>query len=634
MKNHLINCIGIFQGGGCKAISFIGAYRAALEKGIGFSEFGGTSAGAIIAAFLAAGATPEDLIRFVSETNFSIFKLPNKSSWYLKLLHWFIWKLYNIPYNYLVYFHSALNKKGISDSISSKDCVSRFLKQLMHTNKDITFADLKFPLTIVASDIIDKKLKVWNLETTPTVSVAYAVQCSCALPIVYTPVDNRYVDGGLLCNLPTIVFPNISYEFDRILAFTFSPNNEKGKDNPLIRLIKDVIDTVIEGTTDIQKKFKENVSFVAINTSIGLMDFDKINPHTIKAILKTGESAMNTFYKNEKRRLLNNNTNSSNGMARKESVRALVFQYSCKKNDRVIVSLPSLSWTWDMFLTILRWKNDKCKIEIYTNHIEKYKDNRFKAQLRALIHMGIDVYVLYDPLPLYGYFFEQTSTWTGLIVRLDEKEKLLSAQRFESEIDSDLLKIGIQKLKDSNYKHLKGIPIEQIKMIPVDESEILNRLQNLPMYKSCPMAFEEVEVSKVLFMTKYVLGYKYRPMEIMLQMYDKDMQYGAAGFIFAQNKISYIGPPVIEEKNEEFVIINGNTRFYHAYKNGIKKIKAVVIRNVALDLISTARFTIDEIVVTDKTKKAKTRYDEKWNANLFRPIESAIRPHDTYLLNN
>lgn len=171
-------------------------------------------------------------------------------------------------------------------------------------------------------------------------------------------------------------------------------------------------------------------------------------------------------------------------------------------------------------------------------------------------------------------------------------------------------------------------------MIPVDESEILNRLQNLPMYKSCPMAFEEVEVSKVLFMTKYVLGYKYRPMEIMLQMYDKDMQYGAAGFIFAQNKISYIGPPVIEEKNEEFVIINGNTRFYHAYKNGIKKIKAVVIRNVALDLISTARFTIDEIVVTDKTKKAKTRYDEKWNANLFRPIESAIRPHDTYLLNN
>ena len=59
--DYFNNCIGVFQGGGCKAIAYIGAYKKAHELGIMFSEVAGTSAGSIIAAMIAIGCSPQRL---------------------------------------------------------------------------------------------------------------------------------------------------------------------------------------------------------------------------------------------------------------------------------------------------------------------------------------------------------------------------------------------------------------------------------------------------------------------------------------------------------------------------------------------------------------------------------------------
>src|SRR4051812_21355806 len=52
------DCVGVFQGGGCRAAAFAGAYTAACERGVHFSEVAGTSAGAMVAALIACGAEP------------------------------------------------------------------------------------------------------------------------------------------------------------------------------------------------------------------------------------------------------------------------------------------------------------------------------------------------------------------------------------------------------------------------------------------------------------------------------------------------------------------------------------------------------------------------------------------------
>ena len=72
------NCSGVFQGGGGKAIAYIGAYEVANEHGVMFSELAGTSAGSIIAAAIALGATPEQIKSFVSNLDFlSLLKVTN-----------------------------------------------------------------------------------------------------------------------------------------------------------------------------------------------------------------------------------------------------------------------------------------------------------------------------------------------------------------------------------------------------------------------------------------------------------------------------------------------------------------------------------------------------------------------------
>lgn len=70
---YFTSCKGVFQGGGCKAIAYVGAYKKAYERGVFFSELAGTSAGSIIAAFIAGGAKPEYLEKVVRNLNFKEF---------------------------------------------------------------------------------------------------------------------------------------------------------------------------------------------------------------------------------------------------------------------------------------------------------------------------------------------------------------------------------------------------------------------------------------------------------------------------------------------------------------------------------------------------------------------------------
>jgi NTE family protein len=52
---------GVFEGGGVKGIAAAGAAAAALDAGYGFESLAGTSAGAMVAAFVAAGYTSAEL---------------------------------------------------------------------------------------------------------------------------------------------------------------------------------------------------------------------------------------------------------------------------------------------------------------------------------------------------------------------------------------------------------------------------------------------------------------------------------------------------------------------------------------------------------------------------------------------
>ena len=58
---------GVFEGGGLKGVAYAGALSAVVDQSAWFGAVTGASAGAITAALIAAGASPDDIGRLTNE---------------------------------------------------------------------------------------------------------------------------------------------------------------------------------------------------------------------------------------------------------------------------------------------------------------------------------------------------------------------------------------------------------------------------------------------------------------------------------------------------------------------------------------------------------------------------------------
>jgi predicted acylesterase/phospholipase RssA len=134
----------------------------------------GTSAGSIIAGMLALGHTPSDLYDVVISAD------------YAKL----------IPINkWLSPFRGYL---------ASNRNVTAWLKEITG-NK--TLGDCKIPFTAICSDLNTGKARTWDSWALPEMPVWEAILSSMSIPDIYPPWQDRYVDGGLICNLGVQYLP-------------------------------------------------------------------------------------------------------------------------------------------------------------------------------------------------------------------------------------------------------------------------------------------------------------------------------------------------------------------------------------------------------------------------------------------
>ncbi len=153
------------SGGAARGIAHVGVLKYLEENKIQPHCLAGTSAGSIVGALYCSGKTVNELSEIASSLS---------------------WK------NML---HFSFPKMGLIDSSRLLDVIKEYIG-------DITFEKLELPLAINAVDLLSGKQVV--MDKGP---VAEAVQASCAIPGIFSPVKyNQYllVDGGLLNNLPTL----------------------------------------------------------------------------------------------------------------------------------------------------------------------------------------------------------------------------------------------------------------------------------------------------------------------------------------------------------------------------------------------------------------------------------------------
>lgn len=197
---------GIFEGGGIKGVALAGGAAAALDLGVDFAQTVGTSAGALVAALVAAGSGADELERAVQEVDWP--SMIDRSP------------LGRVP---VVGPHLAMMFSGGVARGRRLECK---VEELLGRKGIRTFGDLApSSLRVVATDlshgtgvVLPEGLRDYDLEPS-SFSVARAVMASAAVPFVFQPVTIRnpatgetslLADGALAARFPVqVVAPGV-----------------------------------------------------------------------------------------------------------------------------------------------------------------------------------------------------------------------------------------------------------------------------------------------------------------------------------------------------------------------------------------------------------------------------------------
>lgn len=262
----------IFEGGGVKGYCFVGAIRCLEERGFTLQRLAGTSAGAIMAALLAAGYTGKELGEII-DTDFNQFLDKDM----LQAI-----PLVGKPLGLLF-------EKGIYQG----DALEAWMRKLLEAKGKTKFKDVQLEgrsrLKIIASDITKKEIMILPDDLPKygfdpmEFDIAKAVRMSTAIPLFFTPVIIEYdncasciIDGGVLSNFPVWIFDTKSkprwptFGFKLVDAGTVDCSIEK---KALLAYIFDIIDTMIQSDQTVFMKDKDSVRTISIPT-LGIKSTD------------------------------------------------------------------------------------------------------------------------------------------------------------------------------------------------------------------------------------------------------------------------------------------------------------------------------------------------------------------------
>ncbi len=619
------NCLGVFQGGGCRASAYVGAYKKAVEWGVSFSEVVGTSAGAIIATFIAAGASPNQLEKYIGELDFlSLRNKPEKIKEVAKQKYESI--LRYIPSKTVKSYLPIYTSLGLYNSQGIKNWVNDKLSEITGKRAPIKFKDLIIETHVIVSDLKTKKVEIFNKENSSNMDVAEAVQYSCNIPIYFQPINLRYVDGGMLSNLATFVFSNKHDRYyNKILAFTLESNIVDNNISSFLDYGNSLISTIVDGGSDIQVNLIEDTHIIKIDTgNILATDFDKMTPTIIEELKNNGANAVEQFFKNE---LTNIKSNCKNPNILKDSFHTYnkITQLTEKKHEEIIIINNDNKFVYEIFPTLVKWINDETQVYyLYDSCESKDGVHHFDFRNRFLEHSGVNIIKLEKDIPFNGFILDGTSQEFCRAIILNNINAHFHSKFYEGETDY----IAITLMRNEIKTYLSKSKKHKLIAEKIKEEELITALRSVNQYNNSltKLALKNLEIETLIFITQFVRGYKYRQISVLYKMYENyNIElFDSAKLVLRNNQFTMITPPVIEKIGDKYFVIEGNTRLVYAYKNGIKNMNCVVVEGVEEPLPADGRFSIKEVILSDKEVIGENRYD-KFDYKYFRKIESAVR---------
>jgi NTE family protein len=297
----------VFEGGGVKGIGLVGAVAVAEERGYQWVNVAGTSAGAIVAALLAAGYSAVELKEVMEELDYNRFKDTSLID--------------RVPL--VGPAASLIFEKGIYEGKFFENWIRGLLrKKKVETFNDLTLEEYKddeqhhFKLRVIASDISQGRMLVLPQDIADfgirpeDLNVAAAIRMSISIPFFYEPVKLKnmktneisyIVDGGLLSNFPVWLFdrdgsipewPTFGFKLVEPEEEHEVPHQVQGP----ISLFAALFSTMMEAHDARYIKDEQFVRTIPIPTlGIGTTEFD-ISRERSEALYQSGRQAAERFF--------------------------------------------------------------------------------------------------------------------------------------------------------------------------------------------------------------------------------------------------------------------------------------------------------------------------------------------------
>lgn len=303
-----IKADAIFEGGGVKAFGMLGALFEAERRGYRWVNVAGSSAGAIIAALVAAGYSALEIKEQIWKLDFKDFK---DADWIGRLP--FFGHAFNLWFKHGLYMGNHLEN---------------LLRGLLATKGVFTFKDLvqkdyvqdhirHYRLVVTATDVSRRKLlklpydfKDYGIDP-DSMEVCRAVRMSSSLPFFFEPcrivsnsIKNQQeihylIDGGVLSNFPVWVFDNDDVPLWPTFGFKIIEEDQTEAyriSNPF-DLFKAILSTMLEAHDKIhESNLKSSLRTISIpSLGIKTTDFDTINKQK-DALFQAGVQAAVGFF--------------------------------------------------------------------------------------------------------------------------------------------------------------------------------------------------------------------------------------------------------------------------------------------------------------------------------------------------
>ncbi|MGV8151084.1 MAG: patatin-like phospholipase family protein [Candidatus Woesearchaeota archaeon] len=240
----------VLSGGGARGFAQLGALKVLHEKGIRIDAISGCSIGALIGACYAYSEDPEKIKKLLVD-------LKSKRD---------------------VYDYSFSTKSVIKGNKLQEYITGFFGK------KDIKFEDLKIPLNINATDIVNGQEIVLN--TGPLIP---AIMASLSYPGFFTirKIEDRLcVDGGVVNPLPLDLLPEVDYTIIIDVSYEkIDINEDSNMKDTIIQATLIMQKTIVDKSLERYKKQKYTLIRPDVS-KVGVLQFKNA-----EKIIKYGEEA-------------------------------------------------------------------------------------------------------------------------------------------------------------------------------------------------------------------------------------------------------------------------------------------------------------------------------------------------------